>query len=281
MSRPAPAWLAELQARFGAAIRTPLDRSSGTLTATPASYPAELVAGVRGSLAVYNRQYWFRLLERALDAFPLTARLLGAWQFHDYSARFFLATPPRGWDLERATDGFLHFFVDALPPGDTRELLVESAHIDAAWLEVFRAPAVPPFRPSAADAARLLDARLLPAPSVALVKESAPLLALRRRAVQQHSSAALRIPMPPRLAQPRFWALVRTDTGTLQLPLEPREAELHTLLGALPVRAALSRLEGACSPEERAALPARAQAWLARGVQHGFWCGMRCEDEAG
>ena len=45
-SKPAPAWLAELQAHFGAALRTPLDRSTGTLRATPERYDAEVLAEI-------------------------------------------------------------------------------------------------------------------------------------------------------------------------------------------------------------------------------------------
>ena len=45
MSWPAsPAWLLELQARFGAMLRTPLDRSSGELRAETAAYDAALTA---------------------------------------------------------------------------------------------------------------------------------------------------------------------------------------------------------------------------------------------
>ena len=41
--KAAPTWLADFQRRFGDAIRTPLDRSSGTLAAEPAAYDDALV----------------------------------------------------------------------------------------------------------------------------------------------------------------------------------------------------------------------------------------------
>ena len=86
-ARSAPDWLVELQGRFGAVIRTPLDRSSGALRATvSANAPAALDDSLDGPrrpaaerLAVYNRQYWFRLFGVMQTAFPLTARLLGHW----------------------------------------------------------------------------------------------------------------------------------------------------------------------------------------------------------
>lgn len=274
MSKPGPAWLADLQARFGAAIRTPLDRSTGTLTATPAAYDAALAADTHPErLAVYNRQYWYRLLDLMNDELPLTARLLGAWHFNEHAARFLLESPPRGWDLAQAAEGFVAFFAASIAAADDAALLVQSARIDAAWAQVFRAPRPAPFRPTAEDAARLLDLRLVQSPAVVVVEEHAPLLALRRELLQTPGEA--RVAMPARHPAARFVAIVARDAGTLQIPLEPSEAALLALLREHPVREALARLEGACTAGERAQLPAKTQAWLARGVQQGFWTGLR------
>ncbi len=282
MSRDAPSWLAQLQARFGAVIRTPLDRSSGTLTATPSSYDEQLLSDTLDGpnatgaerLAVYNRQYWFRLFDVFQIAFPLTARLLGYWTFNDYAARFLLAHPPTHWDLERATHGFEAFFVAAIDETASvpRQALIEGARIDASWQRVFRAPAAASYRPSAADAARLLDARLTPSPAVAIVEEHWPLLELRRDLGDNHAEAP--IELPPALASPRRFALVRRQEGIGQLPLEAREAQLFTLLVTSTVRDALAQVEAACPQEEREELPAKARAWLARSVELDFWIGI-------
>lgn len=273
MTRHGPDWLAELQERFGSMLRTPLDRSSGTLTARPETYDAALAADTHGELAVYNRQYWFRLFDLFSTAFPLTMRLFGAWTFNDFSARFLLASPPRDWDLERATEGFTEFLQVDLASHQERELLLEAAHLDAAWLTVLRAPAVAAYRPTGSDAARLLDARLVPSRSVVLLTEHAALSELRKQLLESRGEA--RVAMPARFASARFSALVREAAGTAQLPLEPREAELLTLLGTYSVREALARLELACDADERATLPARAQTWLAQSVHRNFWSGVR------
>ena len=282
MKREAPAWLAEFQARFSDVIRAPLDRTSGTLAAQPSSYDPHVVRDAQAAvtvtgtdrLAVYNRQYWFRLFDVLQHAFPLTSRLVGYWQFNDYASRFFLASPPRGWDLDRVADGFEAFFEEKLEweNADERQALIESARIDDAWREVFRAPKIKPFRPSAADAARLLDARLMPSPAVRVIEEHFPLLELRKKALRDSGEA--RVIIPPALPQSRAWAIVRKDEGILQLQLEPREAELLTLLLAFSVRDALARLEQACTEEERALLPTKTQAWLARSVERDFWIGL-------
>ncbi len=282
---PGPAWLAELQGAFGAVLRTPLDRSTGTLRATPEDYDRDALAEVLDGplapgparLAVYNRQYWFRLFGVMQTAFPLTARLLGHWHFNDHVARFFLAHPPQGWDIDRAPDGFEASLSDSLREHPDRDALIEAAGIDAAWRGLFRAPDAAPFRPSPEDAARLLDSRLVPSPAVALVSERWSWLQLRSALSGDRGESV--VPLPDRLAQPRWWALAREPGGIRHLPLEAREGELLALLRRHPLRDALALLEAACPEPERAALPAHCGRWLARSVERGFWVGLRDDDQ--
>lgn len=285
-SESAPAWLMEFQARFGGVIRTPLDRATGTLLATPSAYDPVARAEARNGplasgderLAVYNRQYWFRLFGVLHAAFPLTSRLVGYWQFNDYAARFLLAHPPRHWDIDRVPNGFDVFFSEALESVDApteRKALREAARLDAAWRGVFEAPPVTAFRPSPEQAPRLLEGRLVASPAVAVIQEHWPLLELRRRLRDDSSEA--RAALPPRLVRPNWWALVRRPQGIGQLALDAREGELFCLLRDHSVAEALAQLERACSDEERAALPARARAWLARSVELEFWAGLEID----
>jgi hypothetical protein len=292
-SRPAPAWLEDFQARVGAVIRAPLDRSTGTLRATTAAYDPLVDARdahnatALDRLAVYNRQYWFRLFGVLQSAFPLSARLLGHWTFNDYAARFLRAHPPRSWDIDHAPDGFESWLAEAVEHSGAaidrssvvvaREALIEAANFDAAWREVFRAPETVPYRPSEQDAARLADARLLPLPAMLLVEEHWPLFELRRSALDDAGETA--VALPPRLAHGRWSALVRHPGGIARVPLETREAELLVLLRSHSVREALGRLEDACTPEERTELPGLARAWLARSVQLDFWGGIAFDEE--
>ena len=173
--------------------------------------------------------------------------------------------------------GFAASFVAAVGEGDPeRRALCDSARIDAAYRAVFHAPAVSPFRPSEDDASRLLEAQLLPSPAVGRIREHAPLIDLRRQLLAAAANAAAedRLAVPPPLASPRDWALVRGEAGTASVLLEPREAELLELLDAHPVGDALARLERRCPVGEREALPAETRRWLARGVALGFWAGV-------
>jgi hypothetical protein len=285
-----PAWLDEFQAAFGAALRTPLGSGSGTFRASPSSYPeavrrAALPAGPVSAderLAVYNRQYWVRLFGVLQSAFPLAARLVGHFRFNELASDFVTRHPPRSWNIDDVPDGFDAFLESTVPengvalPRSTdaveREAFLDAARIDAAWRRVFYAPAVIPFRPTAEDASRLVDSYLVRSEAVALFSEHRPLVELRRKLGDFPGEKP--IPLPPRLPVPAWWALVRKPAGIGQLPLQAQEARLFELLAVETVGRALSLLEAECPEQERAALPARAQAWLGRSVELGFWTGL-------
>ncbi|RYE86013.1 MAG: DUF2063 domain-containing protein, partial [Myxococcales bacterium] len=125
-TRPGPGWLGEFQARFGTVLRTPLDRATGTLRAAVTAYDADLCRETQdawwgpasGCLAVYNRQYWFRLFTVLQQALPLTTALVGPWAFNELAADFLLAHPPASWDIDLVPDGFaahLPALLDARP----------------------------------------------------------------------------------------------------------------------------------------------------------------------
>jgi hypothetical protein len=107
---------------------------------------------------------------------------------------------------------------------------------------------------------------------VALFVEHWPLLETKRSLASQ--PIAPQQPALAPLAQPQWWVLVREGAGIRQTTLEEREGELLDRLQRHTVRDALALLEAACSDEERASLPARAQRWLARSVERGLWRGL-------
>jgi len=268
-------------------LRTPLARTSGTLTASRASYDPRLVREAtatkalssRQRLATYNRQYWFRLFGVLHGAFPLTTRLFGHWIFNEYACRFLVAHPPDGWDIELVAVGFDEFLADELegksitiePGGSTLEsaALIEAARIDAAFFEVFRAPPVEPYVPTAADAERLLAGRLVLSPAAALFSERWPLSDLRRELAGSEGEAP--VPLPSPLSSARSWLLLRKKLQIGQIPLEAGELRLLTLLTRFPVGEALALLEGEWPEGERSSLPPLAQRWLARSVELGLW----------
>jgi len=300
VSQAFPTWLEQFQDRFGRMIRTPLERANGSLRVAHESYDEALTQlalaserlGSNARLALYNRQYWFRLFTLFHGAFPLTTRLLSHFTFNGYVSCFLVARPPRHWDIEAMLAGFDEFLQQALPAGTTpiegqrasvdTLAVLEAARIDSAFHRVFRAPAFEAFRPSGEHAAHLLTSRLIASPASAVLEEHWPLCELRPQIVLEGGEAARAL--PPRLEAARHWLLLRPQNRLALLPLEAREARLLRLLSGLSVECALAQLEQECPAEERASLPEATQRWLARSVALGIWVGLEgptmCELES-
>jgi hypothetical protein len=190
--------------------------------------------------------------------------------------------PPHGFDIESIGDGFEASLKAQLPAKGTvaaesgRRVevtaLVEAARIDAGFHRVTRAPRAESFRPGPADVARLSTSCMVLSPSVALLHESWPLCDVRMAFVEQQSDDA--VVLPERLPVPRAWLLARQDAKLGLLALEQQEARLLSLLQEYPLERALAQLESAASRAERARLPERCQAWLARSMRLGIWTGL-------
>jgi hypothetical protein len=289
-SRETRAWLAQFQGAFGELLRTPLDATSGTLRARVDRYAAPFAACVqdaagcsaRARLAVYNRQYWFRLLSAMQASWPLSARLMGLFYFNLHAQCFLLHRAPRHFDLRVVTLGFDAYLahcirVDAidLGPGETplpRRALLEAAALDAAFARVFYAPAEARFDPSEMDSGRFADRKLKSSAAYARVQEHWPLAELRRALGAARSERALPLPAPHPHAQ--TWALFRNDRGVAQIRLAPLQARLLELLESYPLGQALAQLEAEAEPEVRPLLPGHTRSWIAQSLACGFWIGF-------
>ncbi len=284
MTSSAIARLREFQRQFTCTLRVPLDGSSGSLQATPDRYDSELCAAVRvargssaaGRLGVYNRQYWFRLFGALQNEFRLATALLGAWFFNELASRYLLAHPPRGHDLATIADGFAAFVandvsdagVAVAEPAATipKRAFLEAIRIDLAHRGVTTASAVSPL--SELRAERLEAARLVPSPTVVLVEENWPLVALRRD-LPPDVSRPVRLGAP--LPSPQTWAIARTAAGFRLVRLEPLQANLLRQLCTTAIADALASVEAECSPEDAEVLIANTAAWLIQSVELGMW----------
>lgn len=272
------AWLAELQARFSAVLRTPLAAQSGGLRPDLTSYPeracadilptAQLTAAER--LSVYQGQYWMRLLNLLQEQYPLTTRLFGAFVFNQYAMQFLLEHPPRAHDLGEVAEGFAGFLARAL---GSQPALLEAAELDAAFRRVFIAPEQPNWQLTAADAPSLAGRRLRLSAAMTCVQEHWPLLALRSRALHDPGEEAL--PLPAALARPQRWLLHRSEAGVAHCALGPLQARLLQLLPECSVGEALARVQAECPEDERERLPGAIDdffAYAARANLFVGWC---------
>lgn len=284
MTQNAPSWLSDFQALFSNALRAPLSRDTGKLDADGAKYPSALLQSLQPNarfsatqqLAVYNRQYWFRLFTVLQRAFSLASRIIGHWEFNGIAAAYLERFPPTQVELDGVAEGFAEFAEEWLelhePPAPRGLAFRQAIRIDSSWRAAFLAPKVVPFRPTAADLERLPSCRLVRSPAFALVEQSFPLLELRAQALADAGEGKLALPPPS--ATPEHWAIVRTPETMAKIPLELHEARLHELLTTRSLSSALARLEGEIPEVERPDLPRKTQEWLAKAIRWGAFTGM-------
>jgi len=155
----------------------------------------------------------------------------------------------------------------------------EALYADQVFRRLFRAPAVPRWRPTAKELTLLQDpqagARLRPSQAVAFVRERFPLLHLRHHLKASEDEAVTGLPLPaPHERGPRDWALLRLPTGWRVLALAPLQARLYRDLAAQPFSVALASLESACPQEQLPQLSSRLRGYVAEGMAHDLWCGI-------
>lgn len=276
-----PAWLARIQREFTDLLATPLDRSTGRLLSREGDYPRELLERVVDAppiapaerLAVYHRQYWYRLLDLLQTSFPVSTRLLGHYHFNEPAALYFSAHPPRSRDLDRDADGFPDFF-DAWARGArpaVAEYLSTGMALDRAFRQVFAAPRVDAFVPTPDLAPRILGVRLVPSPERALYRERWPLLRERSRIVADQSERPWK--EPPRLPEEEAYLIARSEGGISFAPLAVEEARLYELLARETVGAALGLWQEECGSGSEHDDAQKAQSWLERSVRLRLWSG--------
>jgi len=142
------------------------ETARGLLRATPR-------LGADERLGLYQRQYWYRLLDSLAEDFPSLQTLLGRETLFTELEHYIAACPPGSWDL-RLFGARLAAFVARSPrlPQDTRRLAAALARRDFAFMEVFDAPRLP--EPIDAD---LEGAELRLQPCVRLLVLHAPVQA--------------------------------------------------------------------------------------------------------
>jgi len=282
MKPPVPSWLEGFEANFSAMLRTPLDRSTGTLRAEVDRYPSALVdlslprAEIPATerLAVYNRQYWFRLFGVLQNEFRLTCALLGPWHFNRLASLFLQESPPAAPDLARAVDGFVQFArrfpIDAATVNPQAAL--QAAEIDEGFRNLFWAPRLSPeaiatFQQHTPE--QLVTGRLRPSGRFVVIEEYWPLIDLRR-SLSAAPTEQRALPAPHANGRSHA-AIVAGDSGPIILPLHPLQATLYQYLQRMPLVAALSAIEGKASATQATTLASDVQTWLQTSVRLGFW----------
>ncbi|WP_141734386.1 HvfC/BufC family peptide modification chaperone [Oligoflexus tunisiensis] len=269
--KKAPAWLEAFQKEWSRVLRTPLETAHGQLQAqlpdgwSRLGIVPRVQRAAQAGLEDYQRQYWFRLLTILQQDFPLTARLLGCWQFNQLALNYLVEFAPRDHDLQGIGRHFVNFLCDRHEP----LFVLQAAWIDATRSAVFLAPAVQAWtapRDPAQDPATL---RLKPAADWRFVQESWPLVDLCLRLQDNPGEEA--VPCPRPLAQPQTWLIQREGLGLVHRLLAAPQARLYQLLMEHAVQDALMRLEAESLSQNRALAPDLVQQWMAQSVTWRLW----------
>lgn len=278
MQPQVPDWLEDFQRQFSEILRTPLDTSSRQLRARKNEYHSTFCQGVLPRpkikapehLAIYNCQYWFRLFAVLQNEFPLTARLLGYWQFNQMAQDFLVQKPPQQVDIAQAGSGFVEF-VKTRPV--MKPALKQAVQIDQAWNKIFSAPDEKPWRFDSSLGDRWSSLQLIPREAMAFISEDWPLMQMRAQSLRDPGEGALKL--PHRLSKTQWWCIIRFAENYAEIPLEPLQTILYDRLTKMPIAEALGTLEQELSLGDANILISNTQRWLSQSMQWDMWVGVR------
>jgi hypothetical protein len=230
-------------------------------------------------IEIYNRQYWFRLIDCIYDDFPGLLAVLGKARFNRMTIAYLSKYPSRSFTMRNLGSHLPEFLFDE--PGWARphqQMAQDMAKFEWAQIVAFDGPARPPIVADdllGRDPRRL---RLALQPYITLLEMTYPLdkfsLALKKRAYrseasnamaeEQHAAASGAVRRPPR--KQTFVAVHRLEND---LYFKRLEEPAYRLLAALADGAPLAR---ACESVSTQATARAINRWFANWTTLGWFC---------
>lgn len=268
-----PADLARLQAAFGTTIATPLefidDEGNYTIQFDRYDPIATRAVEARGQqlgaqrLAVYNQQYWFRLLSIMQEEFPLTEALMGIQAFNRFAMAYLDTYPPDSVRLRDLSNRLSEFAVSqGLDTALQEAIVLERIYIDA-----FDAADLPlPDRDDPDTAMRLATEPLTFQPHLHLFEAQHNMLALRGRLRRGEAVGPEHVE-----EKPGTWVLWR-GAGIQSVELGPIQAQLlREVIAGRSLSEAFALLEESLDAEQIEFLIAHVQRWFAAWGSAGWF----------
>jgi len=230
--------------------------------------PNHLFDGSR-RLAIYNQQYWFRLLDVMQREYPLLRHLLGLVEFNRMATDYLEAFPSRDPSLNHLTDRLGDFL--ALDHRWNRRMWRQAQALEYAHVRAFDAAEHRDWRATDADGfdpeARV-DRPLRFQGSWFLLREDWDLVACRRRAAEDVVDEAIVEPRP----RVGYWAVYRGPRGVAEEELEPvAHAFLARLAAGEPLSAAVEAVAEGADEDALIDLGSRCRAWFRRWTSLGWF----------
>jgi hypothetical protein len=292
--------LLELQRRMAEDVRRPLtpdfemqlETEDGTSTKDlAASYitPNSLLTSFE-RLEIYNRQYWFRVIDAVSDDFPALNAALGAKRFNALSLAYVSENPSTSWTL-RDLGCRLPDWLAAHPEftGKRHHLAVDIARLEWAYVEAFDRKRVAPL--SAEDIQTLgPETHISLQPHIQLLELGYPVdelvMAVHKDVPETDivSNAAIggrqrkRVLLPPMRRNPIFLAVHRFEDLVYYRRIEQEAFRLLTALrdGSSILEAIGNAFADTKFGEDRLAV--KVQEYFAHAAELGWFC--RPDDES-
>lgn len=161
-----PTALKDLQTWFGGIIAQPLNPNGGIAALTPAK--KQILEDAKSHILksptlepfqrieIYNQQYWWRLLKTLHDFFPFLVRLYGYYDFNKMiGIPYLLAHRPVHWSLNGIGTKLPEWIQRNYKKKD-KQLAVDAAKLDCAFLAIFFRNKYPPMGPEDAQLEKTL-----------------------------------------------------------------------------------------------------------------------------
>ena len=143
-----PMSLAELQRQMAAAVMTPLtadeDMRAKAADGRPMSQVAASFIAPNSRLTpferleIYNRQYWYRVLDALAEDFPALRAVVGSRAFHQLSIEYLTVHPSRSFSLRNLGSKLVEWLAGhPQHSGRRHRLAVDVARIEWAFVEAF------------------------------------------------------------------------------------------------------------------------------------------------
>lgn len=178
-------------------------------------------------LEIYREQYWLRHTGSLIEDFPGVSGVLGQSDWERLVEEYLVAHPPTTFSL-RELGQSLPDFASGRDWLVHRELIVDMARLEWAYVEVFDAPDAAPIAPEKLaevpeDAWE--SVRLVLNPALRLLRVGYPVVELRKKLLVAADDA---IPLPER--DPRHLAICRRNLAIEHDALDPRAFALLSKL---------------------------------------------------
>jgi hypothetical protein len=278
LSEPqAPADLASLQQAFSAAMRTPLIIAKEGFAWQSEDWDPDLVQDMADGpllegedrLAIYNQQYWFRLLTTMQNEFPLVRRRMGTIPFNQAVTRYLDRYPSENANLNHLGDRFIGWLIES----GQSAALVEAATLDDHHRRVFLAAeeTVLDGRSLSPEELAALSEKPLPfSPAWRLFKEEHSQVEDRIRAVRESDDDRVIVPR----AGEGWWVIYRPAGSGVQCEdLGPAQYRLLELLAheQRPLGPACEILAAELSPEALQRLGPALSGWFKHWTELGWF----------